>query len=195
MSTDFPERLGNCPPGSLSTSNSGFGLSSVSDMCGFEANTSIYGIGNRLGFYLQWFGSLITYRFVRKEILYSGIPNFIFQLSNLVHLLYISSKTNGNGGGTYAVECWIVLLICTGAVFPGLILSPDREDSESNEELDDRNSTGNPVKVATSNEALQTALSAATQLFAVWFVFKGMDEMFAPVNSRSAFAFAEVVSC
>ena len=63
----------------------------------------------------------------------------------------------------------------------------------NNEERDDRDS--NPVKVATSNEALQTALSAATQLFAVWFVFKGMDEMFAPVNSRSAFAFAKVVSC
>jgi hypothetical protein len=53
---------------------------------------------------------------------------------------------------------------------------------------------GSDLKFPTRTEVLQTTLSAATQLFAVWFVFKGMDEMFAPVNSRSAFAFAKVVS-
>ena len=166
-------------------------------------------------------------------------------------LLYISSKKNdGNGGGTYAIECWIVLLICTGAVFPGLILSPDRKAKEKYEEEKKKEekegseaqsesthlltgiqsesrqaipstsnvagpatlnvagrttSTGttgsssssnpNPVKVSTKGEFFQAVLSSATQLFAVWFVFKGMDEMFAPVNSRAAFAFAKVVSC
>ena len=186
MSTSFPERLGNCPSGSLSTSNSGSGLSSVSNTCGFEAN-SIYGFGNRLGVYLQWIGSLITYRFTPKEALGSGAANFIFQLCNFVRLIYISSKTDGNGGRAYAVESWIVLLICTGAIFPGLIMSPIRKIKPG--------SDPNSAEVPTNNEALQTVLSAATQLFAVWFVFKGMDEMFAPVNSRSAFAFTEVVSC
>lgn len=116
-----------------------------------------------------------------------------------------------------------MLLICTGAIFPGLILSPDERAKKKNkdvqkaevqsdstrliQQLDPGPSTSNvgrqttsndpdpsPVKVSTKGEILQTALSAATQLFAVWFVFKGMDEMFAPVNSRSAFAFAKVVS-
>ena len=128
---------------------------------------------------------------MRDETFSSGAANFIFQLSNFVHLLYITSKKNGNGGGTYAVECWIMLLICIGAVIPGIVLSPNRMDRP--EAGMDRDS--NPVKGATKTEVLQTALSAATQLFGVWFVFKGMDEMFAPVNSRSVFAFAKVVSC
>ena len=80
-----------------------------------------------------------------------------------------------------------MLLICTGAIFPGLIMSPIRKTKAG--------SDPNSDEVPTKTEVLQTVLSTATQLFAVWFVFKGMDEMFAPVNSRSAFAFANVVSC
>ena len=195
----------------------------MSDTCGFEADSNIYGIGARLGIYLQWVGSLITYRYIREETVSIGAVNFIFQLSNFVSLLYISSKRNINGGGRYAIECWIVLLICTGAIFPGLILSPDekakkKKELEKAEDQSDatrliqhpdpgpstsnvgRQTTPNdpdpsPVKVSTKGEVFQTALSAATQLFAVWFVFKGMDELFAPVNSRSAFVFAKVVSC
>ena len=154
-------------------------------------DSNIYGIGNRLGIYFQWVGSLIAYRFIRGEAFSIGAANFIFQLSNFVSLVFISSKKSGNGGGTYAVECWIVLLICTGAIFPGLILSPDRVAKKKPGAQDP-----NPVTVSTMGEALQAALSTATQIFAVWFVSKGggMDEMFAPVNSRSAFFFANVVS-
>ena len=143
-----------------------------------------------------------------------------------------------------------MLLICTGAVFPGVILSPNYKEEEENKKLKslraekagvqsdttrpfnqlpsqgvpadpstskaamqiassdrDRLIPGqpqdspelepdpNPAKVSVWGEVFQAVLSTATQLFAVWFVFQGMDEMFAPVNSRSAFFFANVVSC
>ena len=62
--------------------------------------------------------------------------------------------------------------------FPALIMSPNHEITGE---------PGSDFKFPTRTEGLQTTLSAATQLFAVWFVFKGMDEMFAPVNICSAF--------
>ncbi|CAG8694257.1 11183_t:CDS:2, partial [Acaulospora colombiana] len=74
-------------------------LSDYEAVCGFVGDSNMYGKGIRIGMYLQWITSSLAYNFVPEEAVN-------------MRLIYITV----NNQELYAVECWIVLLMCMGGV-------------------------------------------------------------------------------
>ena len=161
--------------------------STPTQQCGFAGDDNTYGLGIRIGLYLQWFTSSIAYNFVPEEAVNMRGVNTCFQLANFAGLLYITIM-NGNGqpsGQLFAVEVWIVLIFCLGGVCSGRSYETD----ESNE--NQTNFAG--YKASALGGLIQIALVATMTFYAVWFVYIGMDHMAATPCSRFAFFFAKVV--
>jgi hypothetical protein len=156
--------------------------------CGFRGDENTYGLGIRIGVYLQWISSTIAYNFLPQEAVNMRIFNTSFQIANFAGLLYITimKGTGQPSGKLYAVECWIVLTFCLGGVASGR--SRDKPNSRSQAP----NFAGHRASVIGS--LVQLAIGAAMTFYAVWFFYVGMDRMEKPPCSRYAFFFAKVVS-
>lgn len=173
----------------------------MTDTCGFQGDDNTYGLGIRLGLYIQWIATSLANNFVPDEAVAMRSVNFCFQLSTFVGLLYITIDRHGRHHHhqqqgdddddneekrtLYAVEAFIVLLFCLGGACSRSIYS------------------GNVVSTYTHHQAsalgnlLQQILYTALAAYGVWFVFVGMDRMpsrsGSPPCSRSrAFFFAKV---
>ncbi|CAG8676260.1 16797_t:CDS:2 [Acaulospora colombiana] len=141
-------------------------LSEYEAVCGFVGDGNMYGKGIRIGMYLQWITSSLAYNFVPEEAL--NIANSLISLS--VGLIYITV----NNKELYAVECWIVLLMCMGGV------ASERGFAS--------------YKSSDIGRLIKLILGLAIIGYWAWFVFSGMDKMIATPCSRTAFFFAKVVS-
>ncbi|KAI9821374.1 MAG: hypothetical protein M1832_003380 [Thelocarpon impressellum] len=157
--------------------------SSKSTECGFKGDENVYGLGIRLGVYLQWLTSALAYNFVPEESTTLRGVNTGFTLSNFAGLLYITiNPTNSRPEGLYAIEVWIVISFCLGGAFSGASTGGD----------DDVPPTFANYRASTIGGLISTALSAAVIFYTIWFLYIGMDTMLAPPCSRTAFFFAKV---
>ena len=59
-------------------------MSTPAEACGFVGDNSTYGLGIRLGIYLQWIASSIAYHFVPEEAVTMRGVNTFFTLSNFI---------------------------------------------------------------------------------------------------------------
>jgi hypothetical protein len=171
-------------PTSLSNSTS-TSISSTPNNCGFRGDTDTYGLGIRVGLYLQWITSSIAYYFVPGEAENMRGVNTSFQAATFGGLLYITiSRGAGQpSNALYTVECWIVLSFCLGGVCSGRTRSsPDQRNFAS-------------YKATGLGSLIQLGLVATMSYYALWFVYVGMDTMKATPCSRYAFFFAKVVRC
>lgn len=168
---------------------------------GFEGDQDTYGLGIRIGLYLQWITSSIAYNFVPAEAVTMRGVNNSFQLAMFAGLLFV---TVTKGSDLYAVEGYLILLFCMGGVCSGGSLSTQEQNTRG-----DGGSSG--VGGGTSQSAsarssapfayfesttagglVRLAIGCAFVAYGLWFVFVGMDGMKAPECARSAFFFARV---
>jgi hypothetical protein len=175
-------------PQASSTNSSGSAAAQPTNVqCGFVGSSDTYGFGIRLGLYLQWITSSLAYNFIPEEAVNMRGVNTCFQLANFAGLLYITI-VNGNGqpsGQLYAVEVWIVLILCMGGVCSGKNYESNQK-GQSNQDFSE-------YKASAVGGLIQMALFAAMTYYGIWFVYVGMDYMAAAPCSRFAFFFVRVV--
>lgn len=87
-------------------------------VCNFEGNSDMYGLGIRLGFYLQWFGGLLAAWIAPSEV--KGL-RFSTELFVAATFLALIIHTAGDVDSLQHVEIYIVLLLMFGVY---LVLIP-----------------------------------------------------------------------
>ena len=152
---------------------------SSDDACGFIGNSDVYGLGIRLGVYLQWLTSIISKRFfsssspeVLRELLDA---NAIFTLSILIGTALLAT---GSVGQVYGVEILIMLHIFFGSTY---IISYDQL-------------IRGPHSIAISFYGISSILTITCGMsaFATWYWFPGLDDLPDTTCGSFAFLFAKV---
>ena len=127
--------------------------------CGFSGNPDIYGIGIRVGYYSQalavWFANYFHYR--EANGLRSVNNLFLFALT-IVGLTYVH-----NARQTYAVEAFLLLYIAVVIAVVSL--------------LDTTRFTSRYMKVSRDRMLVQSIIFHGGFIFAIFFWWKGLDEM------------------
>ncbi|KAG9029305.1 hypothetical protein FS837_003596, partial [Tulasnella sp. UAMH 9824] len=145
--------------------------------CGFDGDNNTYGLGIRLGVYIQWFcTALCNFLGPSKEEEAKNMRgiNLCFQASVTGGLLYITI-TGGRSQGAgqlYAAEVWIMLYLCLG----GYLMSG----------FEYERNTPNIQGV------FQHFLNTLWGSYAIWFIFTGMDQMAHPPCSHYSFFWTKV---
>lgn len=78
-------------------------------ICSFSGNADMYGLGIRLGFYLQWFGTILGTWVARKEV-----PSMRLSLSFFVAAIFLALIIQTHHENLRPVEIYIVLLLTFG---------------------------------------------------------------------------------
>lgn len=154
----------------------------------------MYGLGIRLGFYFQWITTSLANNFLPEEAITMRGINNAFQLSVLVGLIYLTrTGSSGHSATVFAVEIFIVMILCLGGVCSGrgngnavdVVIDGELHESAAT-------TTYAEHRVTAIGRIIQFCLGAALQLYALWFVYVGMDAMAHPPCSRWVFFFAKV---
>ncbi|EXJ78227.1 hypothetical protein A1O3_09388 [Capronia epimyces CBS 606.96] len=150
--------------------------------CGFQGDGDTYGLGVRLGAYIQWLTSILAYNLSEEEAAAMRGVNTSFQIAMLAGLLVITVQ---RGSSLYAAEAYVVLLfalggICSAATSPW---KPKKRDR-----------FGGMSRLAPSNVGALIRISLGTTLcaYGLWYSFQGLDHMRQNRCSRFAFIFARV---
>lgn len=155
--------------------------------CGFGGDNDTYGLGIRLGLYIQWLTFIITCGFVTQEARsIRGITN-CFQGAMFVALIYI---TVSKGSELYAVEAYIVLSFCFGGAGLEAMISSGIADIDEHEY-----SNFGDFAIAYMMHLggfIQFSLGMGLYAYGVWFFFTGMDNMKHPSCSTFIFFFSKL---
>lgn len=150
------------------------------ERCGFDGDDNTYGLGIRIGIYLQWITSSIAYNFLPKEAETMRGVNNCFQAAMFAGLLFI---TITKGSELYAVEAFMMLIFCMGGVCSG------DSPTEAGEEKQKNYSN---YGASTLGSFIRFLLGVGFCAYGVWFSFKGMDNMQHPPCSTFAFFLVRV---
>ncbi|KAI7777898.1 hypothetical protein LA080_002950 [Diaporthe eres] len=119
-----------------------------------EGNSDFYGLGIRLGIYLQWITTLLAHLFFDESI-----PGNL-EL-NCVFLVAVSAGTlvATRAGTIRPAECLVLLHLCFGFIFSILSIWGHRID----------------MKFSLAGSSFRLALATAISAYAVWFWFRGRE--------------------
>jgi hypothetical protein len=62
----------------------------TASVCGFSGNSDVYGLGVRLGTYLQWLSSIIALNLSREEANFMYGMNVCYQLATLAGTIWVT---------------------------------------------------------------------------------------------------------
>ncbi|KAL8827915.1 MAG: hypothetical protein Q9191_002894 [Dirinaria sp. TL-2023a] len=126
--------------------------------CGFTGNPDIYGIGIRIGYYSQalavWFANYFHYREANAQRSVNNL--FLFALT-VVGLIYVH-----NARKTYAVEAFLLLYIAVVIAMVSLLQT---------------RFTSRYMRISRDRMVIQSAIFHGGFIFAIFFWWKGLDEM------------------
>ncbi|RPB11479.1 hypothetical protein P167DRAFT_536632 [Morchella conica CCBAS932] len=154
--------------------------SPVDNECGFDGDDNTYGLGIRIGVYLQWVTSAIAYGFLPTEAQGVRGVNSCFQAAMFAGLLFI---TITKGSGLYAVEAYMMLIFCMGGVCSG--------DAKADGGIFKAKQFAYH-KASNIGGLIRFVLSTGFCVYGLWFFFTGMDHMRHPPCSTWAYFFAKV---
>ncbi|PVH72746.1 hypothetical protein DL98DRAFT_502005, partial [Cadophora sp. DSE1049] len=78
-------------------------------ICSFSGNADMYGLGIRIGFYLQWFGKILATWVARKEVTGMRLSESLFIAATFLALIIQTDRDN-----LRPVEIYIILLLTFG---------------------------------------------------------------------------------
>ncbi|KAG4436666.1 hypothetical protein IFR05_007845 [Cadophora sp. M221] len=78
-------------------------------VCSFSGNADMYGLGIRLGFYLQWYGTILATWVARHEVTGMRLYSFFFVVAMFLALIIQTNRNN-----LRPVEIYIILLLTFG---------------------------------------------------------------------------------
>lgn len=79
-------------------------------LCAFAGNADMYGLGIRLGYYLQWYGGIFASLLAPEEV-----PNARFALGLFISATFLALVIQTVQNDLHAVEIYIILLLTFGA--------------------------------------------------------------------------------
>ena len=144
--------------------------------CGFAGNSDFYGLGIRLGVYLQWLTSLLANHFLAEAISDALDTNAIFVLALFVALILATAQMN-----VRAAEVVVLLQLCFGFLFSILSIWGHRIGCR-----------GEPVTFSIMGSFFRLSLSTAICAYAVWFWFPGVHGLDKAECAAFTFLFAKV---
>ncbi|KAL8711233.1 MAG: hypothetical protein Q9220_004378 [cf. Caloplaca sp. 1 TL-2023] len=148
--------------------------------CSHEGNPDLYGLGIRVGIYLQLTTAILAKYFHKQAISENLNANVIFLLA-----VFIAVITATTGTGLRPEEIVIFIELCFGFLFSVLSLLGGRQPSgESKTSRDDLGR----VDMASY---FRLSLTTAICVYAVWFWFAGKDRMKIAPCSAYIFMFAK----
>ncbi|KAH0610067.1 uncharacterized protein H6S33_012613 [Morchella sextelata] len=154
--------------------------SPVDNECGFSGDDNTYGLGIRIGVYLQWVTSAVAYGFLPTEAQSVRGVNNCFQAAMFAGLLFI---TITKGSDLYAVEAYMMLIFCMGGVCSG--------DAKEDGGIFKAKKFAYH-KASNIGGLIRFVLSTGFCVYGLWFFFTGMDHMKHPGCSTWAYFFAKV---
>lgn len=141
--------------------------------CGFVGDQDMYGLGIRIGYYVQWVATVFGAYFTPKIVSSAFEANAIFNIGMLAGLVFSTLKRNN----MYVVEPVMVLGFSIGGAIVGLLDPKNVHDPKSRESLRAR-----LVHLCGTG-----ALSLPLLVYWTWYSFYGMDTM--NYNHCSTFTF------
>ncbi|KAI5797527.1 hypothetical protein DFH27DRAFT_562727 [Peziza echinospora] len=160
--------------------------------CGFAGDQDTYGLGIRIGLYLQWVTSSTAYNLVPSEAVTMRGVNNCFQAAMFAGLLFV---TITKGAELHAVEAYLMLLFCMGGVCSGTINESEVVDDDFHGATmvgQARAKSYAYMDTTTLGGFFRLLLGCAFEGYGLWFVYVGMDGMLHPPCSTYAFFFARV---
>ncbi|UQC88565.1 uncharacterized protein CLUP02_14090 [Colletotrichum lupini] len=150
---------------------------------GFEGNSDIYGLGVRIGVYLQWCTSILAQNFYEPAVEGMQDANSTYQLAMTCGFMFITSRPSE---GLKTIEGYIALLFC----FAGACISSLQNRSAFSTVLS-KNGVGEPPRrrVRTAGDML---LNAIISSYGIWFLFIGIGKLERTVCQERAFFFTSV---
>jgi len=148
--------------------------------CTIVGDNNMYGLGIRLGLYLQLIATVLAAGWVPKQAENMRDVNTCFAISSLAGLLYVT-YTEGPTGQIYGAEVLILIYLFAIGLFAsastegGSIVSLDHEESIR------------PISVIIS-----ALLLVILSYYEVWFGYVGMDSIGQPTCPQYVFMFVQV---
>jgi hypothetical protein len=147
--------------------------------CGFAGDADSYGLGVRLGAYIQWVTSVIAYNLYDSEAASMRGVNTCFQAAVFIGLVLITAQRTE----LYAIEAFILLLFCIGG-FCCALPYPYRLRAHSELQGLAR------FRPTSMGHLVRSTLGTATCAYGVWYVFDGADRMIDTECNSPIFVFA-----
>jgi hypothetical protein len=132
--------------------------------CGFSGNADMYGLGIRIGFYFQWYSTILASWIARPEVPSLRVSNSLFVAAAFLALIIQTVKEN-----LRPVEIYIVLLLTFGGYLYLVPLYIWRLLTGCTPRWDP--SRYSRVKNGKVFSALNFALLISVSLFQLWFWF------------------------
>ncbi|KAF7502465.1 hypothetical protein GJ744_005793 [Endocarpon pusillum] len=149
----------------------------ASETCGFQGNSDIYGLGIRLGIYLQWISSCLSFHGRFNKRWSTGLVDVatIFEIALFIATLFLVAD---QGSTVYSVEIMLMTLIFFGDFYFVQVAAV----------LSYRNFSG---MFSLAGMLLRLLLCLAMLSFSVWFWFPGFDRFQDTACGSYAFIFAK----
>lgn len=147
-----------------------------------EGNDDLYGLGVRLGTYLQWFGTALAFGLSANEAGSMRAVNTCFQVAMLISLIYLSARPEPSG--FHSVEALIILLFCFGGTSAHTSLWSWRISQPSRSLAS--------IKTTGLGSFTRLLVDAAICAYTVWFATRGLSVLKRTPCTEMAFFFAPV---
>ena len=120
-----------------------------------------------------------------------GVNNS-FQLATFVALVYttLTRLSSTDSGSLYAIEAFIVLMLCTGGVCSGRGLGNSLEGGKTVPQV--RSTTFANYNGTNVGGLIRVLIGSAIVYYGLWLIYSGLDGLAHPPCSRTAFFFAMV---
>ncbi|KAI1106496.1 hypothetical protein F4804DRAFT_300839 [Jackrogersella minutella] len=135
--------------------------------CGFDGNSDMYGLGIRVGFYLQWYGTIAATWVAKSEVKGMRLSNSFFISATFLALIIQTSMN-----ALRPVEIYIILLLTYGAYYSLVPLYLWRLVTGCNPFWDP--SRWSRVKAGRVYSILNFGLLVAETSFQLWFWCTGI---------------------
>jgi len=153
--------------------------------CTFIGNTDMYGLGIRIGFYLQWFGNILALWVARGEVQGMRWSNSLFIAATFLALIIQTEKDN-----LRPVEIYIILLLTFGGYLYFVPLYIWRLLTGCAPEWDP--SRFPLVKARKLFSALNFLLLVTVSLFQLWFWISKVESVGSDGCQEYGFFFAKL---
>ena len=159
-------------------------LSNRDIVCGFQGNSDIYGMGIRIGIYLQWYATWFTNTFAPGEYNSATKANLVFLLAIFVSTSVLAADGSNS---THAIEIIILFYIFFASAFSTYHFRWMQRVVEAKMFGDEAS-----IRVSLPAMASRGILFGGMSCVSVWFWWKGLH-LFPPTKCGTyLFLFAKV---
>ena len=151
-------------------------MSANSNECEFSGNSDFYGLGIRLGVYLQWTTSILALYLHTEAVSENLDTNTIFVFALFAALLSATARDQ-----VRAAEVLILLQLCWGFLLGVLTIWGHRLREDYGK------TKREPIRYPLMGSLFRLGLTSAICAYSVWFWFSGVQHL--PTDTCPAFIF------